>query len=214
MMTGLPGEERLKGIDALAKLDQARLSPFGRQVLTDRAALLRREVGAGILDKGKAAFRKQDWPETIDQLTRFLGMAPQPDDAVEASYYLGNALLQVRKFEDAIRHLSHFVDADKRAKNREFALVLLVQAHDALGQREKANEVAREGLNAYPNGEFRGVFFQRTQRRPEQQPAAAVPGVPPAGAAPQAAQPPATPAAAPGPTKPQASPATAPAPTR
>src|SRR4051812_32838758 len=36
-MTTLPGEERLKGIDALQKIDQSRLSTFAKLVLQDRA---------------------------------------------------------------------------------------------------------------------------------------------------------------------------------
>ncbi len=165
LMTTLPGEERLKGIDALGKLDQQKLSAFSRQVLTDRATALRKEVGAGIFEKGKNAFRKQDWPETIEHLNRFLSMSPPQEDLLEASYYLGNANLQSRKFDEAIKHLTRFVEGDKRAKNRDFAMLLLVQAHDAVGNKEKALEVAREALNTYANSEFRGSFYMRIQRR-------------------------------------------------
>jgi hypothetical protein len=70
-MTTLPGEERLKGIDALAKVDQTKLSPFAKLVLVDRSVSLRKEVGQAILEKGKAAFRKQDYAEATTQLSRF-----------------------------------------------------------------------------------------------------------------------------------------------
>src|SRR4051812_38069888 len=42
LMTNLPGDERLKGIDALVKLDSARLSPLEKQALNDRAEILRK----------------------------------------------------------------------------------------------------------------------------------------------------------------------------
>ncbi len=165
LMTAAPGEERLKGIDALGKLEQAKLSPFLKQVLNDRAAALRKEVGAAVFDKGKAAFRRSDWPETMEQLNRFLSMNPGQDELVEALYYLGNAEVQARKFEDGIKHLSGFVEGDKKAKNRDFAMLLLMQAYDATGQKEKAVETAREALSTYPSSEFRGPFYFRIQRR-------------------------------------------------
>ena len=59
------GEDRLKGVDALAKAEHGKLSAFARQVLADRAVLLRKELGAGFLERGKAAFRKQDYPGTV-----------------------------------------------------------------------------------------------------------------------------------------------------
>ncbi len=180
MMTTLAGEERLKGIDELGKTDLTKLTPFEKQVLQDRSLQLRKEVGAGILDRGKAAFRKQDWPETIEQLTRFLSMNPPEDDALDASFFLGNALLQSRKFEESIKPLSRFVDGDKKAKNRDFAMLLLVQAYDTVGQKDKAVEVTREAVNNYPASEFRTQFLYRLQlaQRQPAVPAAAPAAVP------------------------------------
>ena len=169
LMTTGAQEERLKGIDALGKLDQSKLTAFEKQVLSDRSVLLRKEVGAAIFEKGKAAFRRSDWPETIAQLTRFQSMSPSPDDALESAYYLGNAAVQSRKFEDGVKYLTMFCDGDKKAKNRDFAMLLLMQAHDALGQKEKAIEIAREALNTYPGSEFRGPFYFRLQRREQNQ---------------------------------------------
>lgn len=165
MMTVLQGDDRLKGIDALNKLDQTKLSPFHRQILNDRSAALRKEVGAGMLEAGKAAFRKQDWAGTVTQLNRFMAMNPVEEDAIDASYFLGNALVQQRKNEEAIPHLTRFVQGDKRAKNRDFAMLMLVQALDATGNREKAVEVAREALQTYPASEFMPGFRARLQPR-------------------------------------------------
>lgn len=163
-MTTLPGEERLKGIDALAKLEQSKLSPFAKMVLQDRAVILRKEVGGSVLDKGKAAFRRQDWPETITHLTRFLTMDPVPEDELEASFFLGNAFFQSRKFEEAIKHLTRFVEGDKRAKTRDFAMVMLMQSYDMTGDRAQAVAVAKDALNTYPSSDFRGQFMSRLQR--------------------------------------------------
>jgi tetratricopeptide (TPR) repeat protein len=194
MMTTLAGEERLKGIDALGKADLAKLTAFERQVLQDRALLLRKEIGAGILEKGKNAFRRQDWPETVEQLTRFLSMNPPEDDALDASFYLGNALLQSRKFEESIKPLARFVDGDKKAKNRDFAMLLLVQAYDTVGQKDKALEVTRDAVNSYPASEFRNQFLYRLQLARAAPAAAPAPAVAPPAATPAPAVPAAVPA--------------------
>ncbi|PZR16086.1 MAG: hypothetical protein DI536_07270 [Archangium gephyra] len=172
-MTTLPGEERLKGIDALSKLDQTKLAPFSKLVLQDRAVLLRKEVGGAVLEKGKSAFRRQDWGETINQLNRFLTMDPLPEDAIDASFYLGNAYFQSRKFDEAIKHLTRFADGDKRAKLRDFAMVMLMQSYDMTGGKEQAVAIAKEALATYPSSDFRMQFVSRLQRTVPSQPAAA-----------------------------------------
>lgn len=187
LMTTLPGEERLKGVEALSKLDLTRLSPLTQKALQDRATLLRKEVGAAVLERGKNAFRRSDWPETIEQLGRFLAMNPAEEDALEASFFLGNALFQSRKYDEALKPLTRFVDGDKKARTRDFALIMLMQSHDMLGNKDKSLEYAKEGWQSYPASEFRMQFINRLQR---------------------ATQPAAAPAAAPAPTPPPAAPAT------
>lgn len=221
MMTTLPGEERLKGIDALAKLDQSKLDAFTKLALSERAASLRREVGASILDKGKTAFRKQDWGEAASQLTRFLAMDPPEEDALDASFFLGNSLFQSKKFDEAIKPLARFVDGDRRARTRDFAMVLLSQSYDMVGNREQGFAVAKEALATYPGSDFRAQLSGRVSRglggnAPATPPPAAAPApAAPAPAAPApkppapAAPAPKTGAPAPGAAAPPAAPAPA-----
>ncbi|MFO0596010.1 MAG: tetratricopeptide repeat protein [Myxococcaceae bacterium] len=190
-MTTLPGEERLKGIDALSRLDQSKLSPFAKLVLQDRAVLLRKEVGGAVLEKGKAAFRRQDWPEAISQLSRFLTMDPAQEDALDASFFLGNSFFQSRKFDEAIKHLTRFVDGDKKAKLRDFALMMLMQSYDMTGNKDQAVAMAKEGFSTYPASDFRMQFLARLQRTV---PGNTAPANPPApGPAPAPAPAPANP---------------------
>lgn len=154
LMTTLPGDERLKGVDALAKLDRSRLSVLEKQALDDRATQLRKEIGQTAFERGKSAFRKQDYNGAIEDLTRFLAMNPSPEEALDASFFLGAALTQVRKAEQAIPYLARFVKEDKSSKTRDYALLLLAQAYDQTSQFEKAMEVARDAMAAYPNSQF------------------------------------------------------------
>ncbi|MBL9039183.1 MAG: tetratricopeptide repeat protein [Archangium sp.] len=195
MSTG-SGDDRLKGVDALARIDSAKLTPFQKTVLSDRSGSLRKEVGAAMLERGKTAFRKQDWPEAIAQLSRLTSMGAGDEEVNEALFFLGNAYMQTRKFDEAIGPLNRFVESDKKAKSRDFALLLLVQAYDVTGQKDKAVAASREALSSHPGSEYRQQFFLRVQRAAA---TASVPTVAPAA-------PVAAPAAAPVPTAPPTGP--------
>lgn len=154
MMTTLPGDERLKGIDALVKLETARLSPLERAALNDRAEILRKEIGSVAFERGKAAFRRNDMRGTVTELTRFMAMNPGPDDAMEASFFLGVAHNQLRNHDQAVPFFTRFVDGNRKSKNRDYAMLLLAHSLEQTGQAEKAMEVARTAIETYPASEF------------------------------------------------------------
>ena len=161
MMTDLPGDRRLEGISALAKVDQSKLDPLERQALADRAASLRRELGQTAFERGKAAFRRNEWAAATEDLSRFLTMQPSEADQIEASFLLGNALVQQRKYEPAIAPLKNFVEKDRRSKNREWAMTLLAQAYEQTGKPDQAAAVAREALGMYPASQFTPMLKAR-----------------------------------------------------
>lgn len=161
MMTELPGDRRLEGISALTKVDQSKLDPLERQALADRAAALRRELGQTAFERGKAAFRRNEWAAASEDLSRFLAMQPTEPEQIEASFMLGNALVQQRKYEPAVAPLKTFVEKDRRSKNREWAMTLLAQAYEQTGKPEQAAAVAREALGMYPVSQFTPMLKAR-----------------------------------------------------
>lgn len=161
MMTVPSGDERLKGVDAFAKLDTSRLSSLEREALTDRAALLRKEVGQSAFERGKAAVRKNDMATAVAELTRFMTMNPDQQDQVEASYFLGTALNALKKHEQAVPYLARYVAEERKAKTREYAMLLLAQSYEQTGQLDKAAETARDALATYPAGEFNVAMRNR-----------------------------------------------------
>ncbi len=161
MMTTLPGDERLKGIDALVKLDTTRLSNLERQALNDRAAVLRRETGDAAFEQGKIAFRKNEMNAVISNLERFLAMNPPADQSLEAAFYLGTAYNNTRKHEKAVPLLARFVEGDRRAKTRDYAMLLLAHSYQEVGQYDKALEVARDAAGAYLNSQYQSQFRSR-----------------------------------------------------
>ena len=198
LMTTLPGDERLKGIDALVKLDTSRLSMLERQALNDRATVLRKEVGEAAFERGKQAFRRNEMQGVVNELSRFVAMNPPEQDLMDASFFLGTAYNQLRKHEQAIPLLSRFIERDKRSKTRDYAMLLLAQSYEMVGQPQKAADMAREGLATYPASEFAPQLRARlgaAKRAMGEAAAAAAGGAAPAAPAGAGAPPPPAPAA-------------------
>ncbi|WP_228530531.1 MULTISPECIES: tol-pal system YbgF family protein [Myxococcaceae] len=194
LMTTLPGDERLKGIDALVKLDTSRLSSLEKQALNDRAVALRREVGDSAFERGKAAFRRNDMPTVVSELSRFLAMNPGESDGLDASFFLGTAYNSLKKHEQAVPLLTRFVEGDKKSKTRDYAMLLLAQSLQETNQLQKAADTVRDAIGTYPNSEFASQMRGRLaniKRAMNPDAAAAAPGAAPAAA-------PATAGAAPG----------------
>jgi tetratricopeptide (TPR) repeat protein len=160
-MTTLSGDERLRGAEALAKLDISRISPLEKQALTDRADSLRREIGQTALERGRSAFRKNDMKGAIADLSRFMAMNPPQQEALEASYFLGVAYSLSKRYEEAVPALARFVSEDKKAKSRDHAMYLLAHSYEQMGQLDKSAETAREALMTYPNSGFANQMRSR-----------------------------------------------------
>lgn len=207
MMTTLPGDERLKGVDELVKLDTSKLTQLERQALTDKAAQLRREIGDAAFERGKAAFRRNDMRTTISEISRFVAMNPPADQLLETSFFLGVAYNMEKKHDEAVPLLTRYIESDRKAKNRDYAMLLLAQSLQETNQLEKAVQMVNDGVTQHPASEFIPQFRGRlaTVRRLMSGGSATVPaaGAPaptavPAGGAPApAAQPAAAPAPAP-----------------
>ena len=161
MMTELSGEDRLKGIDALRKLDTSKISILEQRALSDRAEQLKKEVGQSAFEKGKNAYRRNEMTVAAQDLERFLTMSPQSESATEASFYLGGAYYQLKKYDQAIAPLNRFTTQDRKSKNRDYALLMLAQSYEQAGQPEKAAQTARDAMGTYPNSQFFQQFKAR-----------------------------------------------------
>jgi tetratricopeptide (TPR) repeat protein len=161
LMTTLPGDERLKGIDALVKLDTSRLSTLERAALNDRAELLRKEIGSTSFERGKAAFRRNDMKSAVEDLARFMAMNPGEADALDAAFFLGAAYNSTNQHDKAVPLLARFVEGDKKSKTRDYAMVLLAQSYQESNQPEKSLETVREALANYPASPYLGAMKLR-----------------------------------------------------
>lgn len=207
LMTTLTGEERLRGADEFLKLDVSHLSPLEQELLKDKATALRHELGDAALDRGRAAFRRNDWRATIDETGRFLNVekSPQPEQVLEASFMMGVAYNTERKHTQAVPHLKRFVDGDKKSKQRDYAMLLLAQSYQETNQLDQALTTTQTALESYPNSEFTqqrnrqvsSIRRQRAGNNAEGQAAPAPAAPTPAAPAPAAPTPAAAPTASP-----------------
>jgi TolA-binding protein len=154
MMTTLPGDERLKGIDASKKLDKERLTALEKEALSDRSEILRKEIGQSVFERGKNAFRRNEMTNAVTELSRFMEMNPTKDDELDAAFFLGTAYNHTKKYDLSVPLLQKFVNENKRSKQRDYAMLMLAHSLEQTGQFEKAIEVARDALGTYPNSEF------------------------------------------------------------
>lgn len=179
-MTTLTGDDRLRAIDALGKLDVSKVSAFAQRALQDRAATLRKEIGAGMYERGMKAYRKSEWSAAAEELSRFLALQPPDgDEATDATYGVAYSLYQQRKHDQALPVLQKYVAGPKTSKNRDYALVMLTNVYDALGQKDKAVETARMGVEQYPNSEFINAFRSRLKKAAEAEKTGAAVSPPP-----------------------------------
>ena len=192
MMTERPGDERLQGVDAFGKMNMDQLSALEKAALKDRAESLRVEIGQAAFERGKLAFRRNDMGETVKELSRFMAMNPNKDDAADASFFLGCAYNSLRQHDKAVQYLSSFVENDKKSRNRDYAMLLLAQSYEQTGALQKAIDTARDAIGTYPNSEFVGGLKVRLSSAKRALSAGSgAPTVPAAATAPAAAPAPA-----------------------
>jgi tetratricopeptide (TPR) repeat protein len=148
------GEQRLKAVEAYKALDAALLSDLEKWALSERATAISQELGQSSFERGKAAFRRNEYSLAVQDLERFLSLNPSVEEALDAQFFLGAAYSQMRKPQQVIVHLGKFVESDRKSKTRDYAMLLLSQAYEQTQQFEKAIEVARAAIAAYPSSEF------------------------------------------------------------
>jgi hypothetical protein len=104
-----------------------------------------------------------------------------------------------------VPQLTRYIESDRKAKNRDYAMLLLAQSLQETNQYEKAVQMVNDGVTQHPASEYIPQFRGRlaTVRRLMTGGTAAAPapaaGAPAAAPAAQPAAPAAQPAAAPAP---------------
>jgi TolA-binding protein len=150
---GDPGA-RLKAAAALGSIDRSKLSALESRSLDDRARQLHDELASTALESGRAEFHRNDMKQAAADLERYLQMAPDGPDAIQANYMLGTALHESKDFAGSIEPLARFVQNGKGQKNLDYAMYLLGHSYESTGDHAKAVEMLRRGILEHPASEF------------------------------------------------------------
>ncbi|HUB07568.1 MAG TPA: hypothetical protein VMB50_11230 [Myxococcales bacterium] len=174
---------RLDGIAALGKLDRKLLTPLEARALDDRASEARQQAAASALDRGRTAFRRNDFKTAAAELGRYFQSADPAAADVLASLDLGVSLWQEREFEPAAAQLSRFLALGKGLKNRDYAALLLGESLEGAGRPAQAEDVYKSGLAEHAESEFAPQMRHRLYKLEHQGPPS---GTAKAGAGPAA----------------------------
>jgi len=156
-----PPADRPKALAALARVEQAQLTPLERAALRDRLERVRREVGLAAITHGQKAIRQGDPGSAVEELTGFLALDPPEPESLDAAFLLGSAYARTGRPAEAVPLLARVVDREKRVRNREEAMALLALAYEQTGQPQKAAEISRAALDAAPGSPWAPAFRSR-----------------------------------------------------
>ncbi len=182
------GPGQTLAMDQALHLDRQLLSRMEAKALDDRSAGLKARIAQLALERGNAAFRRNDWTAAAQELTRYVELEKHVEENM-VWFRLGNAYTQAREHAKAIPPLETFLKSAGGTKTAQYAGYLLGTAYEDTGNGDKARQVYERALGLYPGSEFAPMIRARLRRLGS--PAAAVqpPAAQPAAPAVQAANP-------------------------
>jgi tetratricopeptide (TPR) repeat protein len=176
------GPGQTLAMDQALHLDRQLLSRLEAKALDDRAAGLKTKMAQAALERGNAAFRRNDWSGTAQELTRYLELEPHNEEPM-VWFRLGNALTQAKENQRAIPALETFLKSTGGTKTAQYAGYLLGTDYEETGNSDKAQKAYERALNLFPSSEFSSMIRGRLKRLSGQKASA-----PPAQAAADSAQ--------------------------
>jgi len=179
------GPGQTLAMDQALHLDRQLISRLEAKALDDRAAGMKAKMAQAALERGTAAFRRNDWTATAQELARYIELEPRVEESM-VWFRLGNALTQAKEHQRAIPALENFLKSTGGTKTAQYAGYLLGTDYEESGNAEKARQTYERALGLYPSSEFSSMIRGRLKRLGALQATAQQPA-PPAAA--QAANP-------------------------
>ncbi len=161
MLTEGPDENRLKGIDAIAKLDRSRLNALDQKALDDRAGSLKSELAESAYRRGRVAYGRHDMKNVLVEFRRYLTLNPEGPEAISAAYMAGVAAHRMREWKKSIPFLERYLSVPKLQKNGGYAHFLLGQSYEQVGNSVQAMATYEKGIASYSASRFTGPMRQK-----------------------------------------------------
>ncbi|AKU90396.1 tetratricopeptide repeat protein [Vulgatibacter incomptus] len=146
--------EREAAVVALQAVDRSRISRLEANALDDRGRNVIQQLANEKLESGKNAYRRNDFKTAVADLTKAAQIWPDHPAMDEHAFFLGSAALETRNFAVAAENLQRYLDQFKGRTNKDYAHLLLGQAYEALGNKDKAEATLRAGMDGYPSSQF------------------------------------------------------------
>ena len=109
------GPGQTLAMDQAMHLDRQLITRLEAKALDDRAAGMRAKMAQSALERGNAAFRRNDWATTAQELTRYTELEPKVEEPM-VWFRLGNALTQAKEHQRAIPALENFIKSTGSTK--------------------------------------------------------------------------------------------------
>ena len=174
------GPGQTLAMDQALHLDRQLLSRLEAKALDDRAAGMKAKMAQAALERGNAAFHRNDWTSAAQELTRYVELEPRVEESM-VWFRLGNALTQAKEHQRAIPALENFIRSTGGTKTAQYAGYLLGTNYEETGSSDKAQKAYERALNLYPSSEFSSLIRGRLKRLGALQAAAAPPASAQAG---------------------------------
>ena len=182
------GPGQTLAMDQALHVDRQQISRLEAKALDDRAAGMKAKIAQAALERGNAAFRRNDWNAAAQELTRYIELEPRFEESM-VWFRLGNALTQAKEHQRAIPALESFLKSTGGTKTAQYAGYLLGTDYEETGNGEKARQTYERALGLFPSSEFSGLIRARLKRLASRQAPVQQPTAAPAAAAPAPAQP-------------------------
>ncbi|WP_373045106.1 tetratricopeptide repeat protein [Vulgatibacter sp.] len=147
-------EEREQAAMQLAQVDKTRLSRLEARALDDRGRAIIQSLADEKYAAGRTAYLRRNYKESAAEIGKAMALWPEHPEADDYAFYLGSAAIENQTYDVAAANLQRFVDKAKGRKNKDYAYLLLGQAYEMLGQKDKAEAALREGIQNYPASDF------------------------------------------------------------
>jgi len=176
------GPGQTLAMDQAMHLDRQLITRLEAKALDDRAVGMRAKMAQAALERGNAAFRRNDWATAAQELTRYTELEPKVEEPM-VWFRLGNALTQAKEHQRAIPPLENFIKATGSTKTAQYAGYLLGTSYEETGNADKAQKAYERALGLYPSSEFSSLIRGRLKRLASRASAQATPAPAPAAAA-------------------------------
>jgi len=157
-------EEREQAASALAAIDKTKLTRLEARALDDRGRTIIQQLADEKFTAGRNAYLRREYKSAVASINKAMALWPDHPQADENAFYLGSAAIETQQYDVAAENLQRFIDKAQGRKNKDYAHLLLGQAYEMLGQKDKAEAILRKGMETYNSSEFWKPMRSRLSR--------------------------------------------------